>query len=478
MEEENMVIVPVSDTSNKKKNIIITVILVAVILFLTVGAVLIYRLYVMNPIKRLAKGFANMSAEICSYSDFLSEDIDFEAIKKGMEEKSVSMDMSMNVTIDDQDTIGIDYHTNYHYPNKEMDAEFAISAYNIDFIRGNIAAKDNCLYVTFPDILKDTYYVKTDTLGKDFNASYWSEGLGSSLPEDLGFELFPDLNVLSMEEDKAKLKLADDYQQLLETMEVENSKTTISIYRAGESVQCAGVRVTLKAEQINVLLEDLISEYQIPSSEMRVEEDAVLLIYLDKKDRIVSIMTENDVKLSDSDIKEIGAAFTFSGSDKTLDDVAGEMHFETEDDNVTMKVSREAYVLGDSYEDKISISMGVDGTEYYMDMGYYNKWDMVHKEFAARVFYNDSFTLYDCNVRGDVVYTDSDNSISLNIGKAEILEDGKSLGRMYGHFTVKPFEGTVSIPEKGRKILDLDEDEAGELFDELFTSFLMTFSGL
>lgn len=464
------VITPYSENDHKKgKGTVITIIVIAVIVLLTLGVILAYRLFFLKPEVKLTKGLVHMTAELNSYGSFMAGDLDLETVTKNLVNDAATFDVVMNLTLPQSDTIGIDFTTHYDYADKKMDTDFSVSAYNIDLVEGWLAADGNRLYMSLPELIKDTYCMDTDTLGSDYNASVWPSYLGYSLSEDTSIELFPQLtyydNSTTLFESINKV-MKEGYKTLLKNMYVEDSEDMIEIERDGKTIRCSGVRVTFQEEDMNALFDNLFNS------------DVELSVYFDKQNRIVSISTPEEVQLKDSKIRQMSFSFLFEGSERAMDYITGTVKLGNEEEAYKLDVERKASVTEKDYDENICVSVTDSESDESMDIIYTNKWGLENQEIDMLISVITQGDHYSCKLKGEFTDVDKEKLLTMNIGDLDFTVNEQSLFHIFGSVSVRPFEEVISIPEDGINLFGLSQEDIENLKKDIYSFILKTYIGL
>lgn len=474
--------VPAEGGKKKGKGGLIAIIIAAAVLLLAAAGLLVYLLLANTPEAKLKKGFANLAKEMAAYGNPMNEAVDFDAIADRMLTGATTLKLSLNVTAgDDSDTVGVDIVRNYDYPNRQMDTDFSISAYNIDFLQGNLKAKDDILYVSMPDIVKDTYSVNLATLGEDYNASDWAWQFDMDVDDSYSLDLFPgeansetDL-ALTADVEKA---IRRNLRHLAETMIVEDSGTAVEIERAGKTITCNGIRVVLDKDAVNRLLEDLeevvadspYAEAMQDVFAVRLMTNLEIYVYLDGKNRIVNIATPRRIGLQDSLITNFGFSLVFSGDERTLDKVTGTVKLLSDEGESVITIDRQARLKKGICKDVWKIGFEEEGTDIKMDMGYESSYNLDEQEFGAVL----EVKMYDNILRMEIAGSYEDvvkgERFTLNLGKMNMLMDGETALKMSGTVSVLPFEGTITVPSAAKDLFSLSADEFQALVMEVYQS--------
>ena len=487
---------PADGNGGKKKGKggLIAIIIVIVVLLLAAAGVLAYKLLGTSPEKKLTQGIINLQVEMTANASPVSEQLGAEEIIRLLDEKPVTMDMSLNVSIPSLettlDTVGIDYTVNYDLNNKLMDAQMKLSAMNMDLVGMDMAASGNTLYLSLPGLLTNSYFINTDTFGKDFNASPWTSLLDMPLDESLSFQLF---NTDAASDDTDSNLFAEEIANIMATMKVEDSGTAVEIERDGKTVKCNGVKVTLEADALNELLDafekefgqadsvnDMLSDYGIDEEFMsssssdlykaRVKNDVELYVYLDSKNRITNVATASKIRLKDSALTGISFSLVFSGSENVLDQVSGTVKLETEGNSAKIEVKRSAQQDASQTKSKLTLTFSGDNTDGQAVFTYTDKWDLDNMEFAKEFVISSDTEDVSLVLKGAFSDVQKGESFKLTIGEFALSSNGTDLVSASGEFSMAPYDGTIEVPENAVDLLAMSESDFEDMVTELITS--------
>lgn len=489
---------PADGNGGKKKGKggLIAIIIVIVVLLLAAAGVLAYKLFGASPEKKLTQGITNLQAEMTANASPVSEQLGAEEIIRLLDEKPVTMDMSLNVSIPSLettlDTVGIDYTVNYDLNNKLMDAQMKLSAMNMDLVGMDMAASGNTLYLSLPGLLTNSYFINTDTFGKDFNASPWTSLLDMPLDESLSFQLF-NTDAASDDTDTDSNPFAEEIANIMATMKVEDSGTAVEIERDGKTVKCNGVKVTLEADALNELLDaiekemgqadsvnDMLSDYGIDEEFMRssssdlykarVKNDVELYIYLDSKNRITNVATASKIRLKDSALTGISFSLVFSGSENVLDQISGTVKLETEGNSAKIEVKRSAQQDASQTKSKLTLTFSGDNTDGQAVFTYTNKWDLDNMEFDKEFVISSDTEDVSLVLKGAFSDVQKGESFKLTIGEFTLSSNGTDLVSASGEFSMAPYDGTIEVPENAVDLFAMSESDFEDMVTELITS--------
>lgn len=467
--------VPTDGSKKKKGGIgkIIALIVVMVVLLLGVGGFCLYQFVFNIPEARLAKGLAIFAQEMATYGAGGASETGIEELVQNMQEDNAStIDIRMNVTLPEVDTIGVDYLQKFDGENQLMQAEFALSFFNIKLLEAGMAADAEKLYVSVPDIADEWYYLNTQTLGADYQSSMWKEVLGMEVAEDYSFSLFEEEAEADVAvSDEGTVVLQEEWLALIEEYTprfaegatIEDSGNVVEIERDGKTVRCEGVRVIIEKEVLNDFLKDFFELYEEYyeediAFEGELKSDVELCFYMDSKNRIVNISTPEKIKFADSDVESIGFSLVFSGEEHALDEISGNGKMEIFDETLTFEVERNAETKGSVLEDEWKLLMdGESGGEVSMEWTYAIDWEDLECESNLTVE-SDSAKLENILV-GACSDIDSGESMTVEIEEFSILENGKEMVKISGSIEVGVLEEEIAMPSEATDLMGMNEEE-------------------
>lgn len=473
---------PMSEEGGKKKGRggLIAVIVIAVVLLLTIAAVLVYRLVLNSPEARLTRGFANMAKELAEYENPVLKEIDYDTITENMKTEPYSLEMGLDMTIPglgEFGTFGIDTTTHYDYPNEMVDGDMVISTFNIHLVEAAMTAADNRVYLSFPNLVEGTYFFNADTLGRDYHASVWAEKLDLDVQEDFSYELFPDGEEDVDEELTTVMK--ENLQYIRDTMTVEDAGDVLEIYRNGRLIKCKGVRVTLTKLALNRFFKELNeemkgSEYEDVFSFM-LADDVEICIYMDNKSRIVSIYTPEEIELQDAELETIDLDIAFSGEERVLDEVEGNIRFTAEDEELLLSMDSGIFMEEDGCESIVKLTFTDEEGVEALRIVYSDEWDYDEKEFACTVLLADEWDNF--RIEAETSFSDivTGESVTVKLGRLSVQEDGEELCKITGKIGMEPFTETITIPAEATDLFGMSETQVDAMLDEIYDSILGLF---
>lgn len=494
--------VPPAEPVKKKKGMLAGIIIAAVLLvvaLVAIGIWLAVSLMGKSPQSRLTSGFRNWGEEAAAYSNMAGKEVGWETIVQNLEDGAVSQDIKLNMTIPDLSgiTLGIDISSDSDVPNGKSSTDISASVANIELLGGRLITDEDSMYITVPDLTEETLKISGENLGKDFNASVWSDFFGIELEEDLSVGLGEEEEDLTFSE-QFVTNMTSDLKELYGNMTIEAADTFIEKNYNGKKVKCNGFQVVLPAEDLNRMLEHIQEEFEegngrqivariLGSSQTedvdellesilllfdaRYASDFKLVIYLDSKDRIVHLATPETIRFKDSDI-ELGYSFDFNGSQRTLDEVEGLVKFlRLDGSSFTVEVSRDALLDGQDYTNKIKLSMNnyeaYSDTEEDLYMEYENIWKGAEKTVQIEAAIYDEEDDMRLKLEGNFSDVVQGESLVFDLSALNLIYNDEMMLKFTGSYSVEPLKEQIEIPQQATELLYMNEMEAAGLIMEI-----------
>ena len=505
---------PSQPTKKKHTGLLIGGILLIIVLILALIGGLLYYFVWRTPQRRLARGLANMAKEMLDYGNPVSEEIDLAEVINNRTD-SGTFDLSINVGLPwlaDLPTVGLDFVRDYDYEAENMQMSFDISAYNVNLFESRATVIGDILYLEVPDILSHSYSADLSNLGKDYNNSAWAELFGIQIDDDLSYDFFVRPEAVEDESlDKLRGELAAvfaaDLAKIGDSMVIEKSGESLKIERNGKSVTCEGILVTLDKDDLEEMVDDMrevilnsdyveeLIEQAIQSSDYydargefkellrelleeqfnpELKDDLKICFYLDSRDRVLAIETYEGIKFKNSMIENLRFSLEFTGSDRTLDNVAGEILLEYDGNEFTIETEQEVKLTKEIYEKTFTASISVEGVKEQIDIGYVSSWDIADKEFDLEFTFDSPSDTLSMNARGAFSEIEKGEAFTLKLGSFNLSADEETLLTLSGSLRMEPFEGSITPPDDSRDFFGLSQleilglvMELQEMFEEL-----------
>ena len=507
---------PAGKNKKNKKGLVIGMIAAAAVLVSAIAGFAVYKLVFDTPRARLAKGFANLAEDMAAYRGQIADKVDYASLTEGFYSKPYSADMSMNITNPNLesaiDTVGFDISEHMDYPGRKLDADFSISIWNAALFSGNMTVDDNTLYISLPALAKDTYCLNLESLGRDFNRSAWSRMLEVQAEESLSLDVFAvaeDTQSPRMFAEEYREIILNDWKELIKSAVIEDSRRPIEIERDGKTIRCDGIKVLLKKEAVNLLLEDakdgfldspymeevigqllvnddlfledgLKTEKEIREMleqwfAIEVEEDFEIYFHLDNKNRIVAVSMWEEAALESELLDTVVFSFVFSGTERTPDEISGSLELVSEGEKLVFTIDRSARADEGFYENEVFVMLDFVGDvmNYPAIMfKYESEWDWEEDEF--RYFLGVSDGDIDLALKMKGAFTDivKGERFTLNIGQLSFLADDEELLKITGTYSIKPYDGEIKTPENAVDLFQMTDMEINRLALEVVESIV------
>ncbi len=468
------------------------------------GGFLTYHFLFRTPEARLIRGITDMVKQTEEYRNPVWEEIGLAEMLQERQE-SGAQDASFNITlpgIKELPTIGVDIQSSYSYEEQAWQSGIRLSAYNVELMQLDLTAADNILYLELPTVFSDTYAVNFSTLGKDYQNSVWAQLLGEDLlDEDFSYDFFGEASPEEEEENREALRqeliqvFSRDLERIKESMLIEESGEQKEIERSGKEVVCEGILLTLDQNDVNRLLQDLgetviesdyleekleqvlgkdgnIAEFQNElkkNLELELKEDIRLCFYLDNKDRILAVETVEDMEMKTSDgrTETLGTALMFTGAERPLDCIEGEISIEEDENRYVLALTREAELYGGERTYSLEADLSREDSEDCIHVEYRNDWDTDAKEFDVELMLETPDNTASLAAEGVLEEIEKGKSCSFEIGKLNVLVDGEDVLVMSGSMSLAPYTEKITVPEGAKDFFKLNELELYGMLMEL-----------
>lgn len=505
-----------------KKGLVIGIITAAAFMVTAIAGFAVYKLVFDTPRARLAKGFANLAEEMGAYRGWLADKLDYAALTERYYTEPYSVEMRMNITNPNLestiDTVGFDISEHMDYPGRKLDAGFSISLWNAPLFSGSVTVDDDTLYVSLPTFVKDTYSFNLDSLGKDFNRSAWSRLLNMHAEENLSLDVFAkteDTQSSDMLSEEYREIILNDWKELVKSAVIEDGITPIEIERDGKTIRCSGIKVVLKKEALNLLLEDvkdgfLDSPYMeemierlladndlllegsedadndliLEGSEdaekeirenleewfsLAVEEDFEIYFHLDSKNRIVGISMWDQAAVESEWLDAFGFSFVFSGTKHTPDEISGSLELVSEGETMAFSIERSVWADEVFFENEVNVMLDFEDDVNYpaIMFKYESEWDWEEDEFRYLIGVSDGDNEFALKMKGAFTDIVKGERFTLNIGQLSFLADDEEMLKVAGTYSMEPFSGEIKTPESAIELFRMTEMEIGRFVIEV-----------
>lgn len=450
-----------------KKGIFIALGVVLAILLICAGAG--YYTHITSPVYRIRKGFENMDSEWAQMRNPLAKKLGTDEIAKMMAQTGSHVKTRLNFAMDTYSfgdiTLGVD--TDYYKDmwRKEIDAETSFSIMNYDFAHFNFHGDEDVICFSIPELFLEDIYIETGDVAEQFNKSMWADPyLFGEMDEGYTLDLFPDT---------PQAEPVQSWQELREYLgdcsdHLENCLKGAEIQKAGKGQY----RVTFDALEVNYLLRDLIQTYEDMTGQdmydllsclqlVSMGDDINLLIRIDNKNRIKSIVVEDPISILDNQMKLEGEIL-FNGYKHSIDLLQGELLFTRYDDDESLEIiwQVDQWMNTDGDEYQVEADMKCTLMDEEVNLKYTGNFDSKYDEFEINLSMKDDWTV--CNICGNGSFDDirTGKSYEMDLEKFTVTMDGEELFNITGDIMVEPPDGNIRQKVEARKALfEMTEDD-------------------
>ncbi len=503
-----------NEPKKKGKGGLIAVIIIAIVLIIALFAavgILVSGMFA-SPKSKVSKGFANMMEEIKEYQNPVMETIKMDQLQEAMAENGTTIDMSVNASVADSiGSFGVDCVMNVDRKSKEMDMNLAFSIMNYALFSTQFATDNESMYLSAPELFEGNLKFPVEGFAEKFNDSELAYLLGMEVPEEYEITLFDEGEDAAsigqgLEEyfgEEFMQTITDDVAAIAKAVKVEKYDETKKVDINGKKVECKGYLVSVAEEEINQYYadilkeltfgkfsdaviatnlpdmaaygyteEDLRSEWEDMMEELTIELDGDLevIVYLDRKNRIVS-MEAKEIPLLICD-EEFNTDFeiNFLGEERTLDSIEAELKVDSGSTVTSFFLERVAEITKEERNDSWEISMipeldSDEGLTFYFT----NNWNIEDKEFYVDcgIASVDDFEM-ELEIEGCISEYEAGKSCTYEFEDITLYEGSEPIVMLSGELTQSELQEKIEIPTDAWDILDASESELGGFFMEIY----------
>lgn len=419
-----------------------------------------------SPKERFIKSMEVLAAELQKSGPSWQKEVDYEAIAKAIYTDPVSIGAELNLTVPEQLTVGVDILHDSDYPNKLSNTNVEISVYNIPLVEADITLDEDMWYIGLPDLLDEVYSIDGATLGKDYNASDWAyEYFGLFVEEDYVWEGFTGPENVGEADAEFTEMFAESVAKIKENMVVEEEeKPELNGKFSAEDY----LRVVLKKEDINALMEDIFAFYEesgyMEAQEMYFPElagDIELLVALDKKDRIVAIYGQEPLAFAEDSLGEWEYEILFTGKEEVTDHVVIALSVSMDEASTSVIMEYDRTKKDDVYGNELSVIFSADdGAETaVMEISYAREWNQADKKFKDLVEMTMDGESYSVEIKGSFKDIVAGEQFTMDLSKLAVYANDTELFKVTGEVSIAPFHGEINVPAEHINVFDLSEAE-------------------
>lgn len=505
----------------KGKGGLVAVIIVVVVLVLAllIGVVVVAASLLGSPERKVEKGLANLAEELTASQNPVFEKLEMKEYLEQVNTVGSTEEFSLNISdIEDMDmTIGVDMVSSFDFENKKLSMDAAVSVMNITLATLEMASDEENMYIAIPEFFGDTIKLPVEGFAEKFNDSELAYYIGMELPEDMDISLFPEEG----EPEEVEEMFSEDFIETIEehkaaiadSMTIEKYDDTKEVTVGDNEVECKGYIITVGEDEINDLYESIFEEivygdasdyfvealheeysmngyteedtreeweYMMGSAGLEIKDDLEIILYMDKKNRIVSMEIEElSMVLIDEYYEEeviFGLVIDLIGEERTIDEIEAELTIESDMDNtIVCSLTRVAEgdenqltdewcveLIGDlDYDEYVLIEMisewNADDMEAYLDLRLQSG-----QEYTEEI---------EVELEGSVEEYEVGKSYTFEIDNMTMYVDYEPVITISGEWTTSMLEDEIEMPTDAWEILDATsteiEDWVWEIYDNM-----------
>lgn len=403
-----------------------------------VSAAVIFR----SPEIRAAKGISYLVEDLVRKEHPIFESDETVAVTQLFSSGSIKQDFQMNISgIEGLDmTLGLDGSALYSNADRKAQGNFKFSVANYDIVNMKMTVDDTNMYIAIPELYGGNITFNTVNIGSQWNQSLFGSK-NKPVKEDFSLELFRDGegSKFSFKDFYKDNKL--DFIEAIKDITVEKTDASVEAERNGTQSEAKGYRVTLAKDSINNLIEIYNNSYMDNRLSM-LSADLNMIIFMDKKDHVVQIETQEPLQLEGNN-GGIHFAAGFLGAENAWDSVKGSITYEdTEEQKVLFEY--ESKQETDIYSDRLQFKLTENGADLAAINfgGEYGALDSTF-DISADIDYKDEN--YSLELRGD--WEQAEESITLQIDDLIVNKDGKKLAKATGYISMEALAEEITVPQ-------------------------------
>lgn len=502
----------------KDNKIIILIIAIVTILLVGVG-VGAYAIISNNPKVKVLKGIKMTSRELKD-KQTLTERIVGEDYFKDLKENGSKqkMQFALNATsypeLSQFKGTGISIDSSCDMKNKVLMFDIGGQYKGTNLVNAQFYTDNNKLMISIPKVYNAWFTCDAENIQDQYNNSYFAS-TGQLINKELSLKLFDDNKVLSGEElvdavvngymDANKEKLAE----LGKNIKVEKSKKTKNIEIGGVNQECTGYDVVISGQDAKAfvqsiydyLLEDkevkkviaesakysYFQEGKYNSPEDMVDDiyrelkdaneefkksvtfnDVNAVVYLDKKDRAVSIELNSSINV-DGEKTDVEYSIDFKGKDNIGDII--NLAMELINDNGSFKVDLDNST--DTKDDVINENMNLDisADKSPVNITVKSEYNTKNGDFDASAKMSAEGQGITINGKGNSNFDKSDKKLAIDFDeinfKSDINSEQISVS-LDGSYEISPLDDSIKEPSgKKLELFKLSEDKVAEIAQDM-----------
>lgn len=496
---------PVAKKKGKGGLIALIVVAAAVGLALIIAIVFAIVGLAESPKSKTTKGFTNLALELSDSKNPVLSQLKLDELQEKRVENGSVDNLIINLSDINVDginlTVGVDVNSKTDMANKKLNMDMAFSVMNISLFTFEAAADEENFYLSVPKLFSDTVQFPVKNFAEKFNRSVLAEATGLEVPEDYEYEMFTEEESMeNLFSDDFIKTLEEDNAAILASMEVSKTTETKEMLLNGKEVKCKGYAITVGADEVNQLYQDMLEEiihgkymdkviqkfvqryaiYGIGEVEIREEleeifkqwnfeldDDLEMTVYLDKKNRIVSIETETVTFLYDFGYGEeemtLDMVIDFLGTKRTTDEIEAQILMNDGYGDLKIVLTRtleeDKDELGDSW---ILEFIGDEDYDEYLSLRFDSDWTIEDMAFdfglqlQSGIEYPNTLMI---ELKGSIPEYEAGESCTFEIDNATMYIDEDHVITISGEYTMGVLDEEIEMPSDSWDILEASKME-------------------
>lgn len=416
-----------------------------------------------TPSYRISKGFQNLGKEIVQTRNPLADKIGMSDILLMMQEEGSHVETKLNFSVDmpllGKTTMGVDTDLYRDVHAKELSADTNFSMMNWDFAHLNIYANDEVFCFSMPELFLEDLYIENENVISQYNHSIFGDAYPSDI-EDFSINLFPDANESVSMRDLSNLSTAlenfqDDFNALRDGMTI--GKVEKGLYR-----------VTLPAKETDRLLKNLMENSanmygeeellrELKTYKNLMASDVSLLLEIDGKNRIESILLESPIEMFDGEASLEGELF-FLGEARSIDKIQGKI---TVNSVYGLSIGALWQIQQTSDDDIYRVETDLKWTEEKETIGkmkFVVNCDAVKDEFDLTFSMQDEVDALEFILESSIDDIVKGESLEIDLDKMVVSMDGEERIDVTGNVSIEPLtEAVKSSAEPKTALFEMTE---------------------
>lgn len=356
----------------------------------------------------------------------------------------------------DEFSLGLNTTIMCDYKNRKFSEEIGISVAYYEALGMTLAVDDTTVYLDMPKLYDGSITFDTQNINEQINNSLFIDYLGmEEVDEEMSINVFENAAYQVGELTK---EYKEDIKKLIKNAEIEKADGVLKLEIGEKSVPCKGYVVSVKEDDINALLKTYYEKTKTAKEQQyMLDSDVKVLVYMDGKNNIKQIQTEDDIMIEDSE-EGVSFAARLLGEKNAFEDV---------------QVKMETEVEGEKMEVDVSYASGVEESDVVMNMQLIvkaEKTDLLGMDCDIRIDKKSKagdmdieFNLADVNMKinGELAYdTDTKDVLGMDITNCEVVVDEEKVGSFDMSMRLEPLKEEINIsPSKTYPIFEFTEED-------------------